>query len=127
MKAGTPVAIPFVLYYKTGEGYPKSASLEVWHDESTATAPIHPTSNVKSFAKLDADLTQVPRSEMNKLVKQLPDGNQYYAVAGVVEATFNSASMKYVLLIGGLHTACSRERLLTNIGIRYDVVTVDYS
>ena len=49
---------------------------------------------------------------MNKLAKKLPDGNKCCAVAGSVEATFNSASMKYVLLIGG---------------IRYDVVTIDYS
>jgi hypothetical protein len=97
------VAIPFVLHYRVSEGYPKTATLEVWHDEHTATAPIHPTSVVKSFAKLEADLNQVPTSEMNRLVKQLPDGNRYYAVAGAVEATFNSASMKYVLLIGGEH------------------------
>jgi hypothetical protein len=109
---GVPVNIPFVLYYRVSEGYPKTATLEVWHDEHTTTAPIHPTAKVKSFAKLDADLNQVPNSEMNKLVKKLPDGNKYYAVAGAVEATFNSVSMKYVLLIGG---------------IRYDVVTVDYS
>lgn len=104
--------IPFVLYYKTNEGYPKTATLEVWHDEITSIAPIHPNDKVKSFATLEADLKQVPNSEMNKLVKKLPDGNKYYAVAGAVEATFNSASMKYVLLIGG---------------VRYDVVTVDYS
>ena len=107
LKVGSPVAIPFILYFKVSEGYPKSATLEVWHDENSATAPIHPTSNVKSFAKLEGDLAQVPKSEMNNLVKMLPDGNQYYAVAGAVEATFNSASMKYVLLIGGM---CSAQR-----------------
>ena len=112
MKVGVPVDIPFVLYYLVSEGYPKTAVLEVWQDENTATASIHPTANVKSFAKLEADLNQVPNSEMNKLVKKLPDGSKYYAVAGAVEATFDSASMKYVLHIGG---------------IRYDVVTVNYS
>lgn len=104
--------IPLVLCYRASQGYPKTATLEVWQDENTVTAPIHLTANVKSFAKLEADLNQVPNSEMNKLVKKLLDGNKYYAVAGAVEATFNSTSMKYVLLIGG---------------IRYDVVTVDYS
>jgi hypothetical protein len=64
---------------------------------------------------------------MNDLVKTLPDGNQYYAVAGAVEATFNSASMKYVLLIGGMYSAHDRDKELTSPGIRYDVVTVDYS
>jgi hypothetical protein len=112
LKVGVPVNISFTQLYRVSEGYPKTATLEVWHDERTATAPIHPTTAVKSFAKLEADLSQVPNSEMNKLVKRFPDGNNYYAVACAVEATFNSASMKYVLLVGG---------------IRYDVVTVDYS
>ena len=110
LKVGLPVAIPFVLHYPISEGYPKSASLEVWHDEITATAPIHPTSNVKKFAHLEADLNQVPKSEMNKLVTKLPDGNQYYALSGAVEATFSSASMKYVLLIGGMIALTRTER-----------------
>ena len=127
MKVGVPVDIPFVLYYKVSEGYPQTATLEVWHDEHTATAPIHPTAKVKSFATLDADLNKVPKSEMNKLVKTLPDRNKYYAVAGAVEATFNSASMKYVLLIGGKFALCIADTRLIIPGIRYDVVTVNYS
>ena len=119
--------IPFILYYRTSEGYPKTATLEIWHDEHTAIAPIHPTNKVKSLAKLEADLNQVPHSEMNKLVKKLSDGNRYYAVAGAVEATFISASMKYVLLIGGMYALHYCGRKLTNSGIRYDVVTVNYS
>lgn len=127
MKVGSPVDIPFILYYQVTEGYPQTATIEVWHDDQTAVAPVHPTNKVKSFAKLEADLNQVPKSEMNKLVKKLSDGNKYYAVAGAVEATFNSASMKYVLLIGGMCRVHAREKKLTSSGIRYDVVTVDYS
>jgi hypothetical protein len=99
-------------------------TLEVWHDEHTATASIHPTTKVKGFPTLEADLNQVSKSEMDKLVKKLSFGNKYYAVAGAVETTFNSASMKYILLIGGM-LAPSIDN--TTLRIRYDVVTVDYS
>ena len=51
-----PVDIPFVQYYRVSEGYTKAATLEIWHDENTSTAPIHPTAKVKNFAKLEADL-----------------------------------------------------------------------
>ena len=126
---GVPVSISFYQHFKVSDGYPQTASMKVYCDSVTPTAPIHENSNVNSFAELEADLSQIPRSEIRQLIKKSPDGNVYYVFDGAVEATFNSASMKYVYVIRGefmyfLAGIVNSSKLL---GVRYDIVTVDYS
>lgn len=96
-----PVKIDFCQYFKVSDGYPQTTSVEIFCDSVTETAPIHFNSNVKCFAKLEADLSQIPRREMRKLVQRQPDGYYWFMLSGAVEATFGSASMKYVLVLEG--------------------------
>ncbi len=96
-----PVKIYFVQRFKVHDGYPGTLSIKIHCDSVTATAPIHRNSNVNAFSQLEADLSQIPMDEVKKLIRKEPDENEYYIFHGHVEATFGSASMKYVLVLEG--------------------------
>lgn len=84
---------------KVSGGYHETLTIEMLCDSVSKTAPIHINSNVQSFARLEADLSQIPRIDAMKLIRMKPDGNGYYIFDGAVEATFGSASMEYVLVV----------------------------
>lgn len=95
-----PVKIHFWQYIKVSDGY-HQATFEMLFDGVSETAPTHRNGNVTRFAKLTADLSQIPEDDAKKLIQKQPDGNNYYIFKGYVEATFGSASMEYVLVIEG--------------------------
>lgn len=95
-----PVKIHFMHCFKVRDGYQHS-SIEILCDSVSETAPIHRNGNVTRFAKLKADLSQIPKDNARKLIQRKPDGNEYYVFNGTVEATFGSASMDYALVIEG--------------------------
>jgi hypothetical protein len=107
---------PSVIYWHEDflvkKGTPKSTWRSIYCDEQTVAAPIHKTSNVRALVKLEADLRQLPKSDLKKTIRTREDGNQYYSISCAIEATFYSASTKYVLLCEGK---------------RYDTVTAEYA
>jgi hypothetical protein len=107
---------PSVIFYHQdfllSKGTPTSARMGILCDEETVAAPIHKTSNVRTLVTLEADLRQLPKSDLEKTILTREDGNQYYSINCAIEATFYSASTKYVLLCEGK---------------RYDTVTAEYA
>ena len=107
---------PSVIFFHTdfllSEGTPTLTGTSILCDEQTVTAPIHKNSNVRELVKLEADLRQLSKSDLEKTIVTRKDGNQYYAIDCTIEATFYSASTKYVLLCEGK---------------RYDTVTAEYA
>jgi hypothetical protein len=106
-----PTPITYYMDYLVANGKPKSLSIKVWHDPVNSTAPIHKGNGVEILVTLDADLSHLAKSDLNKTIQTRSDGKQYYVVQGSVEATFLSANTKYVLLC---------------MGKRYDTVTAEY-
>lgn len=93
--------IKFRHYREVHKGYQETLSIEILCDSVSESAPIHNDGKVKSFAKLEADLSQIPKVDAIKLIRNKADGDDYYVFEGAVEATFGSASMKYVLVVEG--------------------------
>jgi hypothetical protein len=106
-----PAEIEFNQKFLVSDGQPKSITLEVFCDENSKDAPTHKTSNGRDLVTLEADLTHISKSDLNGTIKVCEDGKKYYVISGAVEATFYSASTKYVLLCRGK---------------RYDTVTAEY-
>ncbi|KAF4626038.1 hypothetical protein G7Y89_g12118 [Cudoniella acicularis] len=94
------------------DGRPKSVGMTVWADSYSDNAPAHKGDNVQQLVTLDADLTHLSKSVLNSTIRILEDGKRYYVIDAAVEATFYSASTKYVLLCQGK---------------RYDTVTAEYA
>ncbi|MCJ1343067.1 hypothetical protein MMC31_001258 [Peltigera leucophlebia] len=111
IEVDVPVKIGIVQPFKVSS-YPQTMLLKIFCDSVTETAPIHSNSNVKSFAQLEADLSQIPKSKVKRFIQRQPDGCDWYMFSGTVEATFGSASMKYVLVLEG---------------VQYDIISADYS
>jgi hypothetical protein len=109
---GQPSVIDWHQDFLVNEGTPKSALRNIYCDEQTVAAPIHKNSNVRALVKLEADLRQLPKSVLKKTIRTRGDGNRYYSLYCAIEATFYSASTKYVLLCEGK---------------RYDTVTAEYA
>jgi len=111
VKESTPTIIKFHDVFSRDKGTPTSSSVSIY-ESSSSVAPVHRTSNVNVLVRLEADLSHIPRSEMKKTIQRYPDGKKYYKLSGAIEATFYSASTKYVLLYDGK---------------RYDTVTAEYA
>ena len=76
--------------------------IDLWCDEKSDVAPIHKNSNGRDLVKLQADLSQFSMSDSKSLeVLRGADGWNYYKIPGTIEATFYSASTKYVLVCKG--------------------------
>jgi len=112
VKESTPTIIKFHTIFSRDDGPPTKNAVTIYCDSSSSVAPVHRTSNVKVLVRLEADLSHITRSELKNMVERFPDGNKYYKFSGEIEATFSSASTKYVLLYGGK---------------RYDTVTAEYA
>jgi hypothetical protein len=106
-----PHAINFVTDHLVRNGKPKSVTLSIWVDSDSLRAPVHRGDSVRQLVTLKADLTHLPQADLAKMITTRNDGLRYYVTAGSVEATFYSASTKYVLLCQGK---------------RYDTVTAEY-
>jgi len=107
-----PHEITFVTDHPFDAGKPKSEKLHLYCDDTSPVAPIHKNDNVRSLATLEADLNGLSSYDLASTVLFRKDGKKYYATAGAVECTFQSASTKYVLL---------------SQGKRYDTVQAEYA
>ncbi|RFU34294.1 hypothetical protein B7463_g2070, partial [Scytalidium lignicola] len=106
-----PKQIAFNQKYALKNGNPKSASIIVKCDEYSATAPIHQATQGRDLVTLEADLSHLTEKDLERTIITCADGRKYYNISGAVEATYYSASTKYVLLY---------------MGKRYDTVTAEY-
>jgi hypothetical protein len=106
-----PHAIAFVADHLVRNGRPKSVTLSIWVDSDSLRAPVHRGNSVRQLVTLEANLTHLSQADLAMTITTRSDGLTYYATAGSVEATFYSASTKYVLLCQGK---------------RYDTVTAEY-
>jgi hypothetical protein len=99
---GKPVEIGFDHRVLTSAANMGSFSIPIWCDERSDFAPVHKNSNGQNLVKLRADLSHFSMSDTKSLqIAFGGDGNNYYLVPGIIEATFYSASTKYVLLCKG--------------------------
>ena len=117
IKKGNPVEeskpheIEFSRYFAVKDGRPQSIDMEVYCDETSKTAPVHKNKNVRTLVALRGDLSRLSGADLIGAIETRGDGNIYYVLTGSVEATYYSASTKYVLLC---------------MGKRYDTVTAEY-
>ncbi|PMD40386.1 actin-like ATPase domain-containing protein [Hyaloscypha variabilis F] len=109
---GKPIEIPFVQRVLVSATNLGSFTITVWCDELSAVAPVHKNSNGRDLVTLTADISNLSMSDLRSLETNLcAGGNDYYHVPGSIEATFYSASTKYMLVCKGQ---------------RYDTVTAEY-
>jgi hypothetical protein len=106
-----PQAIHFVQDYLVSNGKPESTILDILVDPDSLNAPVHRGNSVRTLVTLKADFTHLSQADLAPTIITYEDGKRYYGIRGVVEATFYSASTKYVLLFQGK---------------RYDTVTAEY-
>ena len=106
-----PIEISFCHKSLVSAGKPTAVRIPIYCDENSTSAPVHRNSNGRDLVVLRADLSHLTESELEPTIKRCADGQEYYSIKGFVEATFYSASTKYVLL---------------SLGKRYDTVTAEY-
>ena len=108
-----PSVIKYHQEFLVSDGPPKSADLDIFCDEKSSTAPVHRNKkDMRKLVTLEADLSQLTRSELEKTIYTPASGEQYYSIDCAIEATFYGASTKYILLCQGK---------------RYDTVTAEYA
>ncbi len=102
MSEGKPIEIAFVHRVLVPAANMGSFTITIWCDELSAVAPVHKNSNGRDLVTLYADLSHFSMSDLGSMKTILgADGSTYYEVPGVIEATFYSASTKYVLVCKG--------------------------
>lgn len=106
-----PKRLDFWEDFACEKGRPKALTMDVVCNEITTLAPVHPDDNCRTLVTLRADLQSISDADMASTRRKHADGKWYYRITGDVEATYLSASTKYVLLC---------------LGKRYDTVTAEY-
>jgi hypothetical protein len=110
---GKPVKIKFTQRVLDSQVNMESVVLDIWCDETSNIAPTYRNDNCRSLVRLKADLSQFSLSDLRSSETAVGgDGKTYYLIKGAIEATFYSASTKYVL-------SCK--------GKRCDTVTAEYA
>ncbi|CZT47209.1 related to hsp70 protein [Rhynchosporium secalis] len=112
VKEDKPHTINFVAEYLVANGHPNSLSMNILCDPHSRQAPIHKIGSVQTLVSLEADLLPLSTATLSRTMVIQADGQQYYRIAGSIEAMFLSASTKYTLLCQGK---------------RYDSVTAEYA
>jgi hypothetical protein len=99
---GKPIEIAFVQRVLVSAANMGSFTITIWCDEASAVAPVHKNRNGRDLVTLKADLSHFPMPDSRSMQTKLgADGNTYYQVPGAIEATFYSASTKYMLVCKG--------------------------
>ncbi|KAG9233806.1 hypothetical protein BJ875DRAFT_463193 [Amylocarpus encephaloides] len=106
-----PHSVNFVSDHLVSDGTPKKVQLTIYACSVGVKAPVHRSENVQPLVSLSADLSHLSEATLKSTITKRSDGKSYYSINGSVEATFYSASTKYVLL---------------SHGKRYDTVTAEY-
>lgn len=99
---GKPIEITFAHRSLVSAADLGSVTITIWCDEVSAVAPVHKNSNGRNLVTLKADLSHFSMSDSGSMQTIVGvDGNTYYRVPGVIEATFYSASTTYMLVCKG--------------------------
>jgi len=106
-----PYEITFSHYFPCDSREPRTTKISVLCDSVSNRAPVHQDSNVRMLARLQADLSHLSEGDLASTITTRNDGKKCYRISASVEATFLSASTKYVLL-------CHGER--------YDTISAEY-
>lgn len=100
---GNPVACTFAYYFEKGDsvtdskkffrdflvtskvnhGKPRRIYLIIYSDETSQVAPLGKTETVRELCTVEADLSQIPESQMTKI--QGTDGFMYFSTNGQIE------------------------------------------
>jgi hypothetical protein len=107
-----PQPIAFKGLFLADQGRPKKMVLTIWADSDSPTAPVHRHSGMKRLVLLKADFGLLSQKDLDQTIRTFLDKQNYYSIPGIIEATFLSASTKYVL-------SCQ--------GKKYDTVIAEYA
>lgn len=105
IKRGDPVSenepffTPFVWTGLVSHGRVKKVTLELFADQTHRPAPIARDNNVRLLCRVEADLSHIPESELNRRRGQ--DGQWYYDLSCKIESLYHSASTSYTLIHKG--------------------------
>jgi hypothetical protein len=76
VRESQPTEINYNTEFLVSDGGPQSASMTIFCDEKTPTAPIHKNSNVRKLVTLEADLSQLSQAELENTIKVRKDGKE---------------------------------------------------
>jgi len=74
--------------YLASKGRPGMAIVPIFDDSDSPTAPVHRHSGVKRLVRLKADFGFLSQKDLDQTIRTYPDGQKYYHIPGVIEATF---------------------------------------
>ncbi|KAJ2998836.1 hypothetical protein NUW58_g200 [Xylaria curta] len=113
-------------HWPVGHQRSRTFPMEIYADETSPTAPIERSVNVRMLSRLTANLSSIPDGELEQKLGK--DGRMHYYVKFSIEATYHSASTQYTLIYKGLHFHSSHSADNSNerIGKRYDTVIAEY-
>jgi len=100
VKEKRPIEIEFGCFHLVSQGKPATVSVDIFCNEKDE-APIHKNRQTKRLLTLKADISDMSQTDLDNTVAVMKDGKKYYCIDCVAEATFDSASTKYVLLCQG--------------------------
>lgn len=101
VEEGKPRNIDFVWDHAVEDGLPKLNRLTIFADAERNDPPVHKLDSTKKLVELEAHLDHLTESELKPTITRFPDGKDYYHIQVNIEATFLSASTKYVLCCFG--------------------------
>lgn len=73
----------FLVTSKVNHGKPRRIYLIIYSDETSQVAPLSKTETVRELCAVEADLSQIPESQMTKV--QGTDGFMYFSTNGQIE------------------------------------------
>ncbi|KAI7782792.1 hsp70-like protein [Diaporthe eres] len=99
----------FLVTSKVNHGKPRRIYLIVYSDETSQVAPLSKTETVRELCAVEADLSQIPESQLTKV--QGTDGFMYFSTNGQIEIVYKSQTITFTLIYNGQ---------------RYNSVTADF-
>ncbi|KAG6354698.1 hypothetical protein INS49_004716 [Diaporthe citri] len=99
----------FLVTNKVNHGKPRRIYLIIYSDETSQVAPLGKTETVRELCTVEADLSQIPESQMTKV--QGIDGFMYFSTNGQIEIVYKSQTITFTLIYNGQ---------------RYNSVTADF-
>ncbi|POS74752.1 hypothetical protein DHEL01_v206854 [Diaporthe helianthi] len=94
-----PFSKNFSVTSRVNHGKPRRLYLIVYTDEISQVAPLAKTDTVRELCAVEADLTQIPESQMLK--RQGIDGFMYYSTDGEIEIVYHAPTITFTLLYNG--------------------------
>lgn len=76
VKESQPVEFNFVQDHPVSSGKPTTTDIQVYCDEESSSAPIHPDDSVRELVKLEGDLTHLSQADIDRTLVTLKDGEK---------------------------------------------------